>query len=416
MAFGILKASSRWGTRVTRRDILFIIPALEIGGAELQLAAVASRLVQNGWNVSVYSLAGAGSLATELKSNKVSVFIPPLRGVRDSRLRVNSILRRVLISAHLIFLLMKLRPFIVHFRLPPAYLIGAPLAIITGVPVRVMSRHSLNLYQRGRPLSRIAERILHRRMHAVIAVSLSVLGELQDKEGVPANRLGVIYNGVDHTRFLDVPVERTILELGLNRNTFVMVIVANLIPYKGHSDLLQAIALAKPDLPDDWRLLIVGRDEGIGEQLRDLSKRLSIEQRVSFLGERTDVVPILCCSHVGIVCSHQEGFSIATIEGMAAGLPMIVTDVGGLSELIVDGESGLVVPAKEPLNLAKAIGRLANDPQLRVRLGHAGKRRAEQKFSLETTVSQYERLYLGLCKPAPRTVSEILARGLQGVA
>jgi L-malate glycosyltransferase len=97
------------------------------------------------------------------------------------------------------------------------------------------------------------------------------------------------------------------------------------------------------------------------------------------------------------------------MEAMAAGLPMIVTDVGGMSELVVDGETGLVVPAKEPQRLAQAIARLVKDPQLRLRLGQAGRQRVRQKFSLDATVAQYERLYSGLCEPTPRTVIEILA-------
>jgi glycosyltransferase involved in cell wall biosynthesis len=213
---------------------------------------------------------------------------------------------------------------------------------------------------------------------------------------------------VDFKKFMNPRLKQTIGELGLHSATFVMVMVANLIPYKGHRDLLEAVALAKSDLPDDWRLLIVGRDEGIGSQLRDLAKRLSIEKGVVFLGQRTDVAPILCCSDIGIICSHQEGFSVATIEGMAAALPMVVTDVGGLSELIVDGESGLVVPAQEPQSLAQAIRRLAKDPQLRKRLGQAGRQRARLKFTLEATVAQYEKLYSGLCEPTRQKIIEII--------
>lgn len=395
---------------MTRRRILFVIPTLDIGGAERQLVALATRLVENGGDVFVYSLAGRGALEGELEHSKATVITPPSGRGGNSGLRLNRFLRQMALPLHLLFVLLKIRPVIVHFNLPAAYLVGAPLSIIAGVPVRIMTRHSMNLYQRDRPLSRSVERLLHQRMHAVIAVSFYILRELRDQEGVSHNRLGVIYNGVDPKRFpVSAPVNEIIRELGLRSTTFVMVIVANLIPYKGHTDLLEAVALAKPDLPDDWRLLIVGRDEGIGSQLRDLSMQLSIEQGVIFLGQRTDIASILCCSHIGILCSHQEGVSIAAMEAMATGLPMIVTDVGGMSELVVDGETGLVVPAKKPQSLARAIGRLAKDPQLRLRLGQAGRERANQKFSLQATVAQYERLYSGLCERTRRTVVEILA-------
>jgi glycosyltransferase involved in cell wall biosynthesis len=393
---------------IIKPRILYVIPSLDIGGAEQQLAAVAGRLTQKGWNVSVYSLRGKGCLTRELQDNRVKALGPPVGRSKNAPLKLKRIFRLATTVFHLLFLLLKTKPHIVHFFLPAAYLVGGPLAIITGVPIRIMSRHSMNLYQRGRPLSRTAERILHRRMQAVIAVSSSILCELRDEESVKPDRLGVIYNGIELKNFINLRVQQTSTEIGLADNTFVMVIVANLILYKGHRDLLQAIAIAKPELPDDWRLLIVGRDEGIGDQLRDLAKQLAIEDRIMMLGQRTDVLSILSCSHVGILCSHQEGLSIAILEAMAMGLPLIVTDVGGSSEMVIDGENGLLVPPKNAQKLAEAIVRLARDAQLRQRLGQAGYRRVQERFTLETCVSQYEKLYMGLCESARRPVSEIL--------
>jgi len=390
-----------------RSSVFYIVPTLKIGGAERQLVALTRRLVQKGWNVSVYSLYGEGPLLQELEAGKVKVFLPPLKSADDSPSALTGVFRLTVATFHLLFVLLKEKPRIVHFFLPAAYLVGAPLAIIAGVPIRVVTRHSMNIYQRGRPLSRIAEKILHRRMQAIIAVSFSILRELHDEERVPRDRLAVIHNGLDLAEFEDLPVQRTRAELPVD-GTFVMVVVANLIPYKGHSDLLKAIAIAKPDLPVDWRLLVVGRDDGTGEELRSLADRLGIEDKVHFLGQRNDVLPILCCSHVGLVPSHQEGLSIAILEGMAAGLPMIVTDVGGSSEMVIDGESGLIVPPKNPQRLAEAIIKLAKEPDLRRRLGQSGRRLAQQKFSLELCVERHERLYSGLCDALPRSVNEIL--------
>jgi glycosyltransferase involved in cell wall biosynthesis len=136
---------------------------------------------------------------------------------------------------------------------------------------------------------------------------------------------------------------------------------------------------------------------------------LSIDQKVRFLGQRKDVPAILSASDVGIIASHQEGFSIAVLEGMAAALGMIVTDVGGNSEAIVDGESGLVVPPRDPMSLAQGIRRLARDPQLRASLGQAARRRVQQKFSLGPCVLQYERLYRALVASSPMPIGEILS-------
>jgi glycosyltransferase involved in cell wall biosynthesis len=313
-------------------------------------------------------------------------------------------------AVHLLSTLRRQKPDVVHFLLPAAYLFGAPLAIATRVPVRMMSRQSLNVYQRGSPWARTAERFLHRRMRAVLAVSLRVLEQLRNEEGVPLDRLGLIYNGIEVEAFSDASRRDAVrIELGLGSATFVMVVVANLIPYKGHSDLFEALAITRPALPEDWCLLIVGRDDGIGPHLHDQSRQLSFDKNVRFLGQREDIAAILSASDVGILCSHQEGFSIAVLEGMASGLPMIVTDVGGNAEAVIDGTSGLVVPSKDPASLARAIRRLAKDPGLRARLGRAARQRVQQEFSIDDCVQRHEGLYRAMIASNPTSVGKILS-------
>ena len=134
--------------------------------------------------------------------------------------------------------------------------------------------------------------------------------------------------------------------MGIGPQALTLVMVGNLIAYKGHGDLLVALGQAAPQLPPDWRLLIVGRDEGIASALQAQSVALGIDRNVLFLDTRNDVPDILNACDIGVLCSHQEGFSNAVLEGMAASLPMIVTDVGGNAEAVLDGECGIVVPAE----------------------------------------------------------------------
>jgi glycosyltransferase involved in cell wall biosynthesis len=388
-------------------DVLFVIGGLDVGGTERHLATVAPDLVQRGWKVAVYSLAGSGALRGELERGHVTVIVPPFERDKGSRSLVSRSFRLAVATAHLLSVMIRRKPRIVHFFLPAAYLVGAPLAIITRVPIRVMSRRSLNIYQRGYPFVRSVESFLHRKMAAILGNSRSVLRQLREEESAPADRLALIYNGIETAAFAKAPTRQAIrAELALGASTFVMVIVANLIPYKGHGDLLQALAIAGAGLPDDCCLLIVGRDDGIGNRLRATATALSIDAKVRFLGPRNDVAAILNASDVGILCSHEEGFSNAVLEGMAAGLPMIVTDVGGNPEAVADGESGLVVPPKDPPRLAQAILRLANDSDLRARLGKAAKQRVADHFTLDRCVANYDALYRALLetgKPAPQS-------------
>lgn len=356
------------------------------------MAALALALVRERWSISVYSLAGRGPLQAELERGGVTVMLPPLERPPSGGSWIKRVAALGLAAIHLAFTMLKRRPAIVHFMLPEAYLVGAPLATITRIPVKIMSRRSLNLYQRN-AFVRNVERQLHRSMTAVLGNSFSVIGQLKG-EGVPLRRLGLIYSGIDLGAFANSESGLAWRKsVGLGPNTFVMCMIANLIPYKGHRDLIDALGRLAKKLPTGWRLLLAGRDDGIGAQLREQVERLGIAKNISFLGSRADVPAMLAASDVGILCSHQEGFSNAILEGMAAGLPMIVTDVGGNPEAVIDGMTGIVVPPKDPERLGDAIVRLAANPGARMTMGAAARQRVNTHFGMERSVAAHDQLY-----------------------
>lgn len=357
---------------------------------------VARAMTERGLKVSVYSLAGSGALRGEFDRGAVNVILPPFDREKGSRFMLNRIARMAAVAVHLLTVIVKRKPRIVHFFLPAAYLVGAPLALLAQVPICVMSRRSLNAYQARYLASRSVERFFHRRMTAIVANSRCVFRELREEEGAPSDRLALVYNGIDVRTYASAPGHVTRAELDLAPTAFVMVIVANLIPYKGHDDLLQALSIVRAELPQDWRLLIAGRDDGIGVHLREQARKLSIEENVRILGVRKDIPSLLAASDVGILCSHEEGFSNAILEGMAAGLPMIVTDVGGNPEAITDNENGLLVPSKDPSALGRAILRLVKDSDLRKRLGVAARQRVAERFTLDRCITDYDTLYRAL--------------------
>jgi len=169
--------------------------------------------------------------------------------------------------------------------------------------------------------------------------------------------------------------------------------VANLIPYKGHADLIQAFATIRDQLPPDWTCLCIGRDDGIGATLRAQAQAAGIGEHMRFLGSRQDVADLLCASDVGVLCSHEEGFSNAVLEGMAAGLPMVVTDVGGNGEAVIDGSTGVVVPARHPEALGQALLEMGLDSLKRKAMGERGALRAQGTFSMRSCVEQYIAMY-----------------------
>jgi len=390
-------------------DVLFVIPSMEVGGTELHVASIAGALTTRGWKVAVYSAAD-GPVTRLLQANNVRLILPPPARELFDKLPGSGIFGLAAIALHLLGVLLKQRPQVVHFFLPGAYLAGAPLAIVARSRVRVMSRRSLNRYQSRSRLVAPFERWLHRYMTAVLGNSRSVMKELE-AEGVNAGRLGLIYNGLDLARVPSVSREQVRAALGIPEASLVLIIVANLIPYKGHLDLVEALGHAACKIPGDWRLLVVGRDDGAGAATRALAVSRGIAQKIVYLGSRDDVSELLRASDIGLLASHQEGFSNAVIEGMSAGLPMVVTDVGGNAEAVVDCETGIVVPPHDPAAFAEAIVRLADDPAMRRRYGLAGRRRVEENFSLDGCVGRYEALYRGLrAGKSPAEIREIRYR------
>jgi glycosyltransferase involved in cell wall biosynthesis len=236
---------------------------------------------------------------------------------------------------------------------------------------------------------------LHRRMIALLGNSQAVVDELVNETG-DRRKIGLIHNGI----IVPPPVDerhRTLqrARLDLPADAFVMVIVANLIYYKGHSDLLGALGLVAAKLPQPWRLVVVGRDEGIGSQLKLQAERLNLTPNILWLGARSDVEAILPVADMGLLVSHQEGFSNALIEAMAQGLPMIATAIGGNLDAIVDGQSGRLVPVQDPERLSEVILEMALDPATRDALGLGARKRTIARFSLAGCVTRYERLYRG---------------------
>lgn len=388
-------------------EILFVTGTLDVGGAERHLLQIISRLIQRGWRISLYSLAGEGPLLRDFENAGAAVLLPPFSRRPGPMSWPVRIWRLLVVGTHFLALLVRRRPPIVHMFLPAAYVFAGPLTVVARVPIRIMSRRSLNLYRQERPVVWRIEQYLHRWMMAILGNSLSVVRELRDQEGVPAERLGLIYNGID-PRTPMMPRATLREKYGLPGESLGLVIVANLIAYKGHADLIEALVLAKPRLPLGWRLFVVGRDYGIGGGLKAQAERCGIASNVVFVGPLDDASEIVHACDIGLLVSHQEGFSNAVLEVMAAGRPIIVTDVGGNPEAVVDGESGIVVPPRDPVRLGEAILRLALDRPLRERIGQAALRRVSEHFSLEGSVESYHLLYRTLLTAGtldPRLVS-----------
>jgi len=361
-----------------------VIGSLEVGGTEMHLAQVLPELVRRGHEVAIHTLSGAGPLAAPLAKAGVCVAVPPPAGGRAMRILGACV-------AYVRFI-REWRPDVIHFFLPEAYMVGAPIALALGRTRLAMARRSLNDYQSRRPMLARLERLLHGRMRALVGNAQRVVDQLAE-EGAPAERLCVIRNGIDLTRFAgSAPRASTRAALGIRDGTIVLISVANLIPYKGHEDLIDALARCGSDLPD-WTLLCVGAGEERRQVLAARAAGAGLAGRVNFLGRRTDVPDLLAAADIAVLTSHEEGFPNAVIEAMAAGLPVVATRVGGVPEAVVDGVTGRLVPPRDPAALSDAIRELTADAPLRYRMGEAGRARTHVEFALDACVARYDDLY-----------------------
>jgi glycosyltransferase involved in cell wall biosynthesis len=375
--------------------ILYIIGSLERGGAEHHLLQVTSELRFRGHQPIVFAIKPHGALEEQYLANGVKVLgveLPAWVKRKVSNKRAISWLSLFQSAGYLLWQMWRIRPDSVHFFLPMSYLMGGLVSLFGPRMQRLMSRRSLNYYQANRELFRQIELWLHPRMDLVCGNSVAVMMNLR-QEGVREDQLRLIYNGIDLRKFDAFrPAKAVRGELGVADDALVFVIVANLIPYKGHSDLIEAFGIIAADLKRPWVCWCIGRNDGIGEALQAQCDALGLGKVIMFLGSRNDVPDLMSTADIGILCSHEEGFSNAILEGMAASLPMVVTDVGGNSEAVIHGQTGLVVPPCAPKALAEALLKIAHDPN-RIVMGQAGRIRVQSRFIMKACVDAYEDLY-----------------------
>jgi len=374
------------------RRILFVTESFGIGGTENHLLDLLPALKERGFDVAAFCFTEKSARAATLEAVGIQVHAAPQLGHHRRSLLAPFRIAGGAIS--LFALIKRFRPSIVHFYLPGPYIAGAPAAIAAGAPIKIMSRRSMGDYQKNWRGAGRAERLLHAHMDAVIGNSRAVVQELVAKEG-GANKVHLIYNGV-RLPSLETRVDAR-AKLGLDRRAFVATMVANLFSYKGHLDLIAALAAITDRLPQPWVVLCAGRDGGCAFDIARAICDSRLGSNVRLLGERNDIPLLLAASDIGLLTpTRNEGFSNAVLESMAAGLPMIVTDVGGNAEAVVDGETGLVVPPQDAEALSAAVLKLARDPDLRRLMGERASQRAAEQFSLAATVEQYCVLYENL--------------------
>jgi len=203
----------------------------------------------------------------------------------------------------------------------------------------------------------------------------------------------VIPNGIPVDIYQNANIKKPVWRSreGLKEEDIIFVCVAGLRPQKNHALLLEAFAKAA-SLNPNIRLLLVGTGE-TEPVIKTTAKNLGLSDKVKFLGLRTDVSDILNASDIFVLSSKYEGDPLCIKEAMASSLPVIATSVGGVSEIIVDNKTGLLIPDGDAIAFANAIERMAKDPEMRKSMGSIASHIAVEKFDVKLMVKAYEELY-----------------------
>jgi glycosyltransferase involved in cell wall biosynthesis len=361
-----------------------LLHTLDVGGAEVLAGRLARRLAGR-FRFVFACLDAIGSLGERLRADGFAVHLVGRRPGLDWRcpLRLAAVLRGEhvdVVHAH------QYTPF---FYAMAARLRGPRRPI-------VFTEHGRHQPDRRRPRRVWANRLLVSGRDRLFAVGDAVRRALIDHEGLPAGRVGVIFNGIDLAAFGSADRAAARAAMGAAGDELVILQVARLDYLKDHATAVRALARFTVGQPHA-RLVLVG-DGPERPAIEALARELGVAGRVRLLGARSDVPRLLSGADVLLLSSVSEGIPLTPIEAMAAGLPVVATDVGGVGEVVVDGETGLLAPARDDAALAVHLARLAGDAGLRRRFGEAGRARARRLFDEARMCDDYGRVYRELAR------------------
>lgn len=356
--------------------ILYIVTRAERGGAQTHLLSLACAMRRD-FEVAV-AVGEEGFLTEACRQEGIQVYVlrhlqREIRPVAD--IRALQEIRELLRS---------LRPDLIHAHTSKAGILGRLAGRLFGVPsiytVHTGLTGAVVASRLARTIAGPCERAAANWCQRMIVVCDAGTRALQSYNVQPESKIVVIHNGIPDSS------ERA--DLASNHPP-VIACVARFVELKNHEVLLRAFASGIPES----RLRLVG-DGPTRERCEKLAHQLGIGDRVDFLGDRDDVPTLLATSDLFVLPSKFEMFSISILEAMRAGLPVISSDVGGVSEAVVHGETGLLAPSNSVIAFAQAMTRLLNDPALRRRFGRSARRRFQERFLIAHQQERTRSVYL----------------------
>jgi glycosyltransferase involved in cell wall biosynthesis len=363
--------------------VLQLITSLERGGAENHLLALLTHADRRAFELETAVLSGEGELVPVFRKAGIPVHLLKARNRFDPLAlgRLGRLLREG------------------HFDILHSHLFRADIYAGLAVarlgerrPLLVSTRHNDDRFFLN-PFVGLVHYGVSARQDLIIAISDHIARFTVSRGVRHPERVRRVYHGLEPpvTRALEREGQHIRRELGIGPDEFLVGNVGRLALQKGQRHLIAAMPLLLERVPRARAIIAGGGD--LEDYLRDLASEIGVANRVHVLGPRKDVPALMHAIDVFVMPSIWEGFGLVLLEAMAAGRPIVASRVATIPEVVADGESGILVPAGDPLALATALAELAEQPDVAARMGEAGRERLRKQFSVEKMVGDTELLY-----------------------
>lgn len=357
--------------------ILYVIPSLNLGGAETLVYSIAKELKEN-IDISIYVLKSSHSyLEVELKNLGIKI-IESKSGKNVSFGNIKELLK------------LSKEYDIVHTHLSYAQYYGALITLFNRKSIFITTEHSTNNKRRKGILFKGLDYFVYGRYKKIIAISRGAKKALEIWQPKMKNKIVLLENGIDLRKFKEYKLSKEELKKEgyleiFNKENKNLLMVGSFRKEKDQKTLIEALSM----LGNEYRVILAGDGE-LREYLKDLSRKLGVEDRVEFLGKREDVPNLMNLANVFILSSNWEGFGLVAIESMACGTPVIASEVEGLSEVV--GNSALLFEKNKADDLKNKIDMIFNEEGLYEKLKSSGKERCK-RYDIKNKAKEHLKLY-----------------------
>jgi len=364
----------------SKRRVLHIIPSLDQSGAEKQLALAAIHLPREKYDVRVIAVTRGGHYEQVLREAGVDVHVIGKRFKWDP------------MTLYRLFAMIKeFQPDIVQTWIFAGNAYGRVAAHWAKVPHIIASERCVDEWKSGYHF--LIDRFLMRWTNRIV-VNAEGIRRFYVRQGLADEAITTIPNAIEARPLDDAPTDKIRESLGVPPDVPLVGFIGRLWPQKRVQDLIWAADILRMS-GWNFRIVIVG-DGPRRAALERFADALEITSIVHFVGHRNDAAEIMRVLTMLVLPSKFEGLPNVALEAMMAGKPVIGTRISGTDEVVIDGETGILIPPQQPLELARAVRTILADPSLGRRMGAAGRDRVLKEFSIEGMIAKYQRLYDGL--------------------